>query len=91
MKLRLNQPRGIALGGDRILFIADSNNQKIRRLDLVKARLTTVAGTTKGFSGDGGPAGSAQLYQPRGLTVTPQGDLLIADTLNNVIRIVSNN
>jgi sugar lactone lactonase YvrE len=89
VRMQLNQPRGIALEGDNGLYIADSNNQRIRRLNLTSGQLTTVAGTTRGYSGDGGPAGSARLYQPRGLTVTPAGDLIIADTLNSVLRIVT--
>ena len=89
VQVQLDQPRGIALDGDASLYIADSNNQRIRRLSLASGVLTTVAGTTRGYSGDGGPAGAAQLYQPRGLSVTPTGDLLIADTLNSVLRVVS--
>lgn len=84
----LNQPRGIALEGDRLLFVADSNNQRVRRLDLVAGTIDTVAGSSKGYEGDGGPAAKAKLFQPRGLTVTPDGELIIADTLNSVLRLV---
>ena len=87
--VRLNQPRGIALDGDGWLYIADSNNQRIRLLNLSTDRLTTVAGVGKGYAGDGGPAGNAKFYQPRGLTVEPNGDLVIADTLNSVLRLIS--
>lgn len=84
----LNQPRGIALEGDGVLFVADSNNQRIRRVDLVTGYLTTVAGSGKGCTGNGGAAINAKFYQPRGLTVDFQGNLIIADTLNSQLRIV---
>lgn len=84
--VHLNQPRGIALEGDGVLYVADSNNHRVRRVDLVTQTLTTVAGSTRGFTGDGGPARLAKFYQPRGLTVTPEGDLLVADTFNSRVR-----
>jgi trimeric autotransporter adhesin len=84
--IQLDQPRGLALDGDDVLYVADSNNQRIRKVDLVAQMLSTVAGTTRGFAGDGGPARLAKFYQPRGLTVTPEGDLLVADTFNSRLR-----
>jgi streptogramin lyase len=86
---RVNEPRGVALDGDTVLFIADSNNHRVRRVDLVTGQITTVAGTTRGYSGDGGPGRLARLYQPRGLAVTSQGDLIIADTMNSALRRLS--
>ena len=82
----LNHPRGIALEGDTTLYIANSDSHRIRRLDLTTGVIYHVAGTTSGFSGDGGPAGQAQLRQPRGLTTLPDGGLLVADTFNNRLR-----
>lgn len=84
--MQLNQPRGLALEGDDVLYVADTNNHKIRRVDLVTQTLSTVAGTSRGYAGDGGPARFAKFYQPRGLTVTPEGDLLVADTFNSSVR-----
>ena len=53
--------------------------------------LTLVAGNSKpGYSGDGGPATSAQLNGPQGVAVDGSGNVYIADSLNNVIRMVSN-
>ena len=86
---RLWQPRGVALAGDSVLYIADTENHRVRAVDLITGVISTIAGTTAGFSGDGGPAAQAQLDQPRGLTVLPDGDLLIADTLNSRLRLVS--
>jgi sugar lactone lactonase YvrE len=86
---QIDHPRGLALDGDQMLYIADSDSHCVRRLNLETGIIRRVAGTTeKGFSGDGGPAKEAQLYQPRGLSVTPDGDLLIADTFNDRLRMV---
>lgn len=83
---RLNQPRGIALEGDSTLYVADTNNHQVRRVDLATGTINLVAGSMRGFGGDGGPAGRAKLCLPRGLTAMPDGDLLVADTCNNRLR-----
>ena len=86
----LNGPRGVALDGNRTLYIGDSLNHRVRKVNLRTGIITTVAGTgVEGYSGDGGPAVRAKLDGPRGLTVTPQGDLLIAEAGNSVIRKVA--
>lgn len=82
----LNSPIGIALDTSGNLFIADLANQRIRKVD-TSGVITTVAGNgTGGYSGDGGPAAGAQLRFPRGVTVDISGNLLIADTFNDVVR-----
>ena len=69
-----------------ILF-PDSRNNRIRKIDRGSGIITTVAGNgQQGFSGDGGPATSASLNQPRGVTVDSAGNLFIADTSNTRIR-----
>jgi sugar lactone lactonase YvrE len=86
---QIDHPRGLALDGDQVLYVADSDSHCVRRVNLETGIIRRVAGTMeKGFSGDGGPAKEAQLYQPRGLSVTPDGDLLIADTFNDRLRMV---
>lgn len=81
--------RGIAVDGEGNLFIADTSNHRIRKVD-GNGIITTVAGTgTSGFSGDGGPAINADLNLPFGLAADEQGNLFIADTLNNRVRRVS--
>ena len=83
----LNTPYDLALGPDGDLWIADLNNHAIRRIDAATGTITTAAGNgTRGFSGDGGPATSAQLNNPRGITVDPAGNLYIADSFNNRVR-----
>jgi len=83
----LSHPRDIEIGpGDR-LFIADTENHRVRAVDLTTGVITTIAGTgDAGFSGDGGPAAVAVLRRPFGIAFDPSGDLYISDTLNNRIR-----
>jgi sugar lactone lactonase YvrE len=85
----LRKPRGVALDGDGTLYVADSGNHRIRKVDLSTGIITTVAGGPSGFSGDGGPASAARFYNPRGLTVDDQGRLIIADTFNSVVRVIT--
>jgi len=83
---------GIAVDGDGNLFIADSgNHHTIRRVDHASQVITTVAGITRqpGFSGDGGPATSAKLNFPMDVALDADGDLFIADQMNQRIRVVS--
>ena len=83
---RLYEPADVAVDGAGNLYIADSGNHRIRRVD-PEGIITTVAGTgTGGHSGDGGPAVAAQLFTPRGVAVDGSGTLYIADTLNHRIR-----
>ena len=85
----ISTPRGIALGGQNNLYIADSGNHAIRRVNLGNGNIYTVVGTGEpGYEGDGGPSGDADVDGPRGLSVTPDGSLIVADTKNNVIRLV---
>ncbi len=73
-------PRGLAGDGAGNLYVADDNNNRIRRID-PSGVITTVAGTgAADFSGDGGPARSAQLNHPRGVAVDGRGNVFIADT-----------
>ena len=72
---------GIVVDNSGNLFIADSGNQRIRRVDATTGIITTVAGNGQiGFSGDGGPATSANLNFSVGVTVDGFANLFIADT-----------
>jgi trimeric autotransporter adhesin len=86
-------PGAIAFDSSGTLYIADSGNNRIRRVR--NGIITTVAGTGGGspygnFGGDEGPATNAQLAQPRGIAFDSAGNLYIADTGNHRIREVSN-
>ncbi len=79
----------LAADNDGNLYIADSNNHRIRKVD-TKGIITTVAGNgTMGYSGDGGPAIDAQLCNPFGIAVDETGNLYIADEWNFRIRKVN--
>ena len=70
------------------VYIADTFNDAIREVNLASGIITTVAGTlgTSGFSGDGGPATSATLFDPTGVVVDGSGNIYIADSDNEVVR-----
>jgi sugar lactone lactonase YvrE len=79
MDAQLSRPGGLALDGAGNLFIADTDNHRIRKVS-ADGIITTVAGNgLPGFSGDGGPAIDAQLYLPSTLTVDGNGNLFILD------------
>jgi sugar lactone lactonase YvrE len=89
-----NEPSGLALDAKGNLYVADTGNQRIRYIDLKAGTVTTVAGGgelpkdamyVEGGYADG-KAGDARFNAPRGIDVTPDGGLLIADSLNHVIR-----
>ena len=83
---KLNSPSAVAIAPSGELYIADTNNHRIRKV-AVDGRISTVAGTGQaGFAGDGGPATGAQLAVPRGVAVGEGGVLFIADTFNRRIR-----
>jgi uncharacterized protein (TIGR03437 family) len=86
--IQLSAPSGVAVDSAGNLYIADTNNNRIRKVS--GGIITTVAGNgTLGFSGDGGPATSAQLKEPYGVTVDSAGNLYIAEPYDNRIRKIS--
>ncbi|ONH59205.1 hypothetical protein CcI49_17185 [Frankia sp. CcI49] len=82
----LNYPHGVAVSGDGAVYIADTGNDRVRKVDL-SGRISTIAGTgTEGFSGDDGLATKAMLNTPSGIAVGPDGAVYIADTGNHWVR-----
>ena len=82
-------PSGAALDGAGNLYIADTGNNAIRVIWAATGIITTIAGDgVQGGTGDGGPATSATLFSPTGVTVDAQGDIFIADTSNHRIRMI---
>jgi uncharacterized repeat protein (TIGR01451 family) len=86
---QLNTPTGVAVDASGNLFIADTYNQVVRKVDAT-GKIKTYAGVgSVGFSGDNGPATAAQLNYPQNVAVDPSGNLFIADSSNNLIRKVA--
>lgn len=86
-KAQLNNPHGVAVDDYGVIYIADTGNHCIRKVDLTGI-ITTVAGQggKSGYSGDGGPATDAELNSPEGVAVDSSDNIYIADTDNHVIR-----
>ena len=86
----LNSPAGIALDSAHTLYISDELNERIRIVAKSTQIITTVAGNgTAGYSGDKGQATSAEINSPVGIVVDPSGNIYVADSLNNVIRMIT--
>ena len=92
-------PEGLAVDANGDVFIADSLNNRVRRVDANTGVITTYAGSGiqydgsgffGGYSGDGGPATSALLNFPAALALDSNGNLFIADSNNDVVRLVDN-
>jgi sugar lactone lactonase YvrE len=99
IEAQLNGPKGqsaapasrIAIDARNRIYIADTGNHKIRMIDEAGVIHTIIGTGVKGYSGDGGPALAAQLDTPSDVVVAPNGSLYIADTFNNVVRLVKPN
>jgi hypothetical protein len=85
-----NSPAFMCVDASNNIYIADSANHVIKRITPAKT-ITIVAGTlgVQGFSGDGGAATSAKLYNPYSVTIDSSGNLYICDSYNNCIRMVN--
>jgi streptogramin lyase len=82
-------PKGIAIGPDGNVYVMDTENQAVRKINLKSGLLSTVAGSgpqSGGGSGDGGPATKAQMDRPHGICVGPDGAIFIGDTNNHRVR-----
>jgi secreted PhoX family phosphatase len=85
----LNQPDGVAVDSSGNIYIADLENNRLR--EITNGIIFTVAGNgTAGFSGDNGPATSAELNMPAGVAVDKAGNIYISDSGNNRIREITN-
>ena len=84
---KLSGPKGVAVGPDGSLYIADTENHAVRKVD-PKGTISTVAGTGERGDGPDGPAARARLARPHGVFVDTKGVLYIGDSENHRIRVV---
>jgi DNA-binding beta-propeller fold protein YncE len=83
---RFHTPQHVAWH-DGYVYVADTNNHAVRRIDAATGEVVTVAGGNgQGFGGDGGPAVDATLDTPQGVGVDALGRVYIADSENHVVR-----
>jgi trimeric autotransporter adhesin len=86
----LNDPQGMAIDASGNMYIADAGNHVIRKVAAGTHIMTTFAGTgTLGYTGNGGAATAARLFNPTGVAMDASGNLYIADFFNNAVRKVS--
>ena len=89
---QLNIPSSIVIDVAGNLYVADTGNNRVRKVNATTSYITTIAGSiSESISGDDGPANAAGLYGPYGLALDGQGSLYIADVFHNRIRKVSAN
>jgi sugar lactone lactonase YvrE len=88
-KATFSGPKGVRCDRQGNLFIVDTENQAIRRVDAASRAITTVAGGRRGPEGDGGPAVRAGLGRPHGCILDDKGNLYIADSENHRVRKVA--
>jgi sugar lactone lactonase YvrE len=87
---QLDLPTALAIDSAGHVYVADTDNHRVRRIAAGTSVITTIAGMgVEGFAGDNGPATAAAIDSPNGLAVDAAGDLYIADTHNGRVREVS--
>ena len=83
---KIKEPKGVSVDADGNIYIADTENHRIRKVD-ADGIITTVAGTgSRGYSGDDGQATEGKINKPAGVSVDESGNIYIADTENHRIR-----
>ncbi len=86
--IELAPPHHLAIDSKGNIYITDMENNRILKMDVTTRKLTVIAGviTAPGYAGDGGPASLASAMNPHSVAVDAEGNVYIADTLNNRIR-----
>jgi DNA-binding beta-propeller fold protein YncE len=85
----LNGPRALSFDGDHTFYLALREGNAIWRMDLKSQSLHHIAGTGRsGYSGDGGPAVSAEISGPKGITTSAAGNIYFADTESHTVRVI---
>ena len=82
-------PKGIAVGPDKNVYVMDTENHAVRKIDTKSVMISTIAGSgpkSGGHGGDGGPAIQGQMDRPHGICVAAGGEVIIGDTNNHRVR-----
>jgi streptogramin lyase len=85
-KARFKGPKAVRCGPDGSVYVVDTENQTVRKINAKTGEVTTVAGGKRGPGGDGGPALEAGLNRPHGCAIDEKGVLYIADSENHRVR-----
>jgi len=82
------QPFGLVIGPDKALYVCETSNHAVRRIDPVTGVITTVAGMGRqmGYSGDGGPATAAKLNEPYEIRFDADGNYFFVEMRNHIVR-----
>lgn len=91
LKSTFNGPKGIAVGPEGHVYVVDTENQVIRKIDINSNTISTVAGKGpeyRGYSGDGGSSIEAEMDRPHGICVDADGKIYIGDSENHRVRLV---
>ena len=86
-ELGIKETFGVELGPDGALYVTEVGHHRVRRVDLMSRRISTVAGTgEKGYSGDQGPASAAQLNEPYEVRFDKAGNMYFVEMRNHLVR-----
>lgn len=86
----LNKPDGVAVDNSGNIYVADVNSYRVRKIDITSNTISTIAGDgTFGYSGDGGPATEATLFNTTDITLDGSGNVYLSDASNHILRKVS--
>ena len=91
-KATFNGPKGVAVGPNGHVYVVDTENQAIRRIDTKAGTISTIAGygpQGRGYFGDEGDATEARMDRPHGICVDAKGNVYIGDTNNHRVRVIS--
>lgn len=92
VEAKIDFPQDMEIGPDGKIYFADTNNNRVRSIDLTTGIIETVAGTgAESYSGDGGSALEAEFNRPFGIAFDLNGDLYVSDTFNGRIRKIKMN